>query len=109
MLEVELTHEEFCRGICHVAMLHHAAHDEPAPLGAESADAHDSAAAPAAADDAGARDTPLPLRPGADAPPATVVAHFLEWRLLPAWRAHRLEEQIRAMAIPSAAADDQLS
>lgn len=106
ILEIELTQDEFCRGLCRVAILHHAAHyaalaAELAPAAEDvgSPAAEESGVAPAGAPAADATDAGPPPTPAASAPLAEVVEFFFEHRLLPRWEEWRLEQQIKAMEI----------
>lgn len=106
LLALEITHSEFCRGLCRVAMLLHSAALEAAPEaaapGADAAAASlvadgEDAGAPAADGEEAAPQSPLP--PSADAPLAEVVEYFFEHQLLQRWAEYQLEQQVKAMEI----------
>jgi hypothetical protein len=109
LLEVELTFDEFTRGLCQLAMLHHRAPAPAAALPAERAagvEAPSESAgvvdAPAAASEVEADPTEAPgspPAPTADAPLPQVYEHFLQWVLAPRVAEYRLQLQLAAMEI----------
>lgn len=105
LVELEITYDEFWRGLCLLAARRHAnpTEFEPPPAAAP-AGADDAAATNAeggAEDGAGAAAGAEPAPPALaeDAPLDQIFAHFVEHTLLPRYADHRLRVQLAAMEI----------